>query len=236
MARTYNSGWRDWFNTAHADIGNAFIAEGFVELSQKLDQLQAKNPEMEKKIKGIISKALGIVRKNVGDAMRARMDSDPRGAYKAVRRTVYRRILGGNINILQNKRRGSASSYQPTRTLKTKQRGGNRRTRSDRTMRMDSYDGKDRGFILRFLESGARVGGGRRQLRPFENVVHRADVKRGSQGGNVSKYGKTVNTGNRGSIPAQHIFSDVAEHGLENSIQYIEQEIDKLIRQEFGSV
>ena len=57
MARTYNSGWRDWFNTKSANVGNAFVVEGLTELSQKLDRLQAKNPEMEKKIQGIIAKA-----------------------------------------------------------------------------------------------------------------------------------------------------------------------------------
>ena len=100
MARTYNSGWRDWFNTNSANVGNAFVLEGMTELSQKLDRLQAKNPEMEKKIKGIISKALSAAKKNVSDNVRAMIESDPRGAYKAVRRTVYRRILGGNLNIL----------------------------------------------------------------------------------------------------------------------------------------
>jgi hypothetical protein len=34
------------------------------------------------------------------------------------------------------------------------QRGGNRRPRSQRTEQIDTYYGKDRGFILRFLNSG----------------------------------------------------------------------------------
>ena len=46
MARTYNSGEREWFNYQHANIGDAFVVEGLTELSQKLDRLQAKNPEM----------------------------------------------------------------------------------------------------------------------------------------------------------------------------------------------
>ena len=234
MARTYNSGWRDWFNTAHADIGNAFVMEGFVELSKKLDELQANNPMMEEKIKKIISKALQMVRKNVSDAMRAQMDEDPRGAAKAVRRVVYRRILGGNVNILRNRRAGSRSSYQPTRTLKTHQRGGNRRKRSDRTLALDSYGGRDRGFILRFLESGARKGGGNRQDRHFTNDPHRPDVKRGSQGGDLAKYGQSTNTGSRGRIGSTHVFSTVADKGMENAMVFIEREVDKLIQKEFG--
>jgi hypothetical protein len=223
------------FSARSTDYGNAFVVEGLTELAKKLDQLQVNNPEMEKKIQKIIAKGLQMVRKNVSDAMRAKMDSDPREAYKAVRRTVYRRILGGNVNILQNKRAGDRSTYQPTRTMKSGQRGGNRRLRSERTLALESYSGRDRGFILRFLEGGARKGGGRRQERGFRNDPHRDQVKRGSQGGDISKYGKTTNTGSRGSISARHVFSGVAEHGMSNAIAFIEREIDKLIQQEFGN-
>ena len=229
--REYNLGD---FSARSTDYGNAFVVEGFTELAKKLDQLQVDNPEMEKKIQKIIAKGLQMVRKNVSDAMKAKINNDPREAYKAVRRTVYRRILGGNVNILQNKRAGDRSTYQPTRTLKSGQRGGNRRVRSERTLALESYSGRDRGFILRFLEGGARKGGGRRQERGFRNDPHREQVGRGSQGGDISKYGKTTNTGSRGSIAPRHVFSSVAEHGMSNAIAFIEREIDKLIQQEFG--
>lgn len=223
------------YSARRTNYGNAFVMEGFTELSKKLDQLQVNNPEMEKKIQKIIAKGLQMVRKSVSEAMRQKMKDDPREAYKAVRRTVYRRILGGNVNILQNKRAGDRSTYTPTRTLKSGQRGGNRRLRSERTLALESYSGRDRGFILRFLEGGARKGGGRRQERGFRNDQHRDQVKRGSQGGDLRKYGKTTNTGSRGSISACHVFSNVADHSMENAIAYIESEIDKLIQQEFGN-
>lgn len=233
MARTYNSGWREWFNTKSANVGNAFVVEGLAELSQKLDRLQAKNPEMEKKIQGIIAKALSKAKKNVSDAIRAKIESDPREAYKAVRRTVYRRILGGNLNILRRKRAsGKTTSYTPTRTLKSHQRGGNRRLRNERTMRMESYAGEDRGFILRFLNSGT----GARKMGHFNTDPHRADVKRGSQGGDVNKYGSrgNVNTGNRGRITAGHFFGELAKGEMETVAEMIEREVDRLIQEEFG--
>ena len=231
MARTYNSGWRDWFNTNSANVGNAFVLEGMTELSQKLDRLQAKNPEMEKKIKGIISKALSAAKKNVSDNVRAMIESDPRGAYKAVRRTVYRRILGGNLNILRRKRaKYQAYNYTPTRTLKSGQRGGNRRPRGERTMRMESYYGEDRGFILRFLNSGTQL----RQMKHFTSDPHRSKVKRGSQGGDVNKYGKTVNTGSRGRLTGRHFFGELARSEMETVAEMIEREVDRLIQEEFG--
>ena len=207
MARTYNSGWREWFNTASANINNNFVVEGLQEQMQQLDALLASNPEMEKKMRRVISKVMIKAQKWTQKQIAGKMPNDPRDASKAVRKAVYRRILGGNINILQKRRAGSPSNYTPTRTLKTGQRGGNRRLRSDRTMRMDSYGADDRGFILRFLESGARVGGGRRQMGRFETDEHRSQVKRGSQGGDVNKYGKTTNTGSRGAIRPRNIFS-----------------------------
>ena len=233
MARTYNSGWREWFNTNSANVGNAFVVEGLTELSQKLDRLQAKNPEMEKKIQGIIAKALNVAKKNVSDAIRSKIENDPRGAYKAVRRTVYRRILGGNLNILRRKRAsGKTNGYTPTRTLKSHQRGGNRRLRNERTMRMESYAGEDRGFILRFLNSGT----GARKMGHFNTDPHRADVKRGSQGGDVNKYGSrgNVNTGNRGRITAGHFFGEIAKGEMETVAEMIEREVDRLITEEFG--
>ena len=233
MARTYNSGWRDWFNTNSANIGNAFVVEGLTELSQKLDRLQAKNPEMEKKIQGIIGKALNIAKKNVSDAIRSKIESDPREAYKAVRRTVYRRILGGNLNILRRKRaKYQAYNYTPTRTLKSGQRGGNRRLRNERTMRMESYFGEDRGFILRFLNSGT----GARKMGHINSDPHRSKVRRGSQGGDVNKYGSlgNVNTGNRGRITAGHFFGEFAKGEMETVAEMIEREVDRLIQEEFG--
>lgn len=223
MARTYNSGWRDWFNTKSADINGNFVVEGLQEQMKQLDALLASNPEMEKKMRRVISKVMIKAQKWTQKQIAGKMPNDPRDASKAVRKAVYRRILGGNINILQKRRAGSPSNYTPTRTLKTGQRGGNRRLRSERTMRMDSYGADDRGFILRFLESGARVGGGRRQMEQFETDEHRSQVKRGSQGGDVNKYGKTTNTGSRGAIRPRNIFSS----NLVSLGNFIDEELTK---------
>ena len=232
MPRTYKSGWREWFNTKSADIGDAFVVEGLQELSQKLDRLLLSNPDMEKKVQTIIGKALSKAKKHVSAAVAAKIENDPRQAYKAVRRTVYRRILGGNINILARKRAGSASNYTPTRTLKSGQRGGNRMARNERTMRMESYGGEDRGFILRFLDSGTKG----RTMGRFSTDEHRSKVRRGSQGGDLAKYGNLskVNTGNRGSITGGHFFADLAWGEMEMVGQQLEVEIDKLIAEEFG--
>lgn len=221
MSRTYNSGWREWMGKS-ADINSNFVVEGLVEQIQQLDALLASNPEMEKKMRRVISKVMikawKWTQKEI--ASDPALKNDPRHAAKAVRKAVYRRILGGNINILRKKRATEgASNYTPTRTLKPGQRGGNRRLRSERTHRMDSYNASDRGFILYWLNSGT----GKRQQRGFRNDPHRSQVKRGSQGGDVNKYGKTVNTGARGRIAARNVFaSNIIALG-----EFIDQELNR---------
>ena len=220
MARTYNSGWREWFNTKSADINGNFVVEGLQEQMKQLDALLASNPEMEKKMRRVISKVMIKAQKWTQKEIASDLPNDPRHAAKAVRKAVYRRILGGNINILRKSRATEgASNYTPTRTLKSGQRGGNRRLRSERTHRMDSYNASDRGFILYWLNSGT----GNRQERGFRNDPHRSQVKRGSQGGDVNKYGKTVNTGARGNIAPRSVFaSNIIALG-----EFINQELNR---------
>lgn len=220
MARTYNSGWRDWFATKSADINGNFVVEGLQEQMKQLDALLASNPEMEKRMRRVISKVMVKAQKWTQKEIAGDMPNDPRHAAKAVRKAVYRRILGGNINILRKSRATEGTSnYTPTRTLKSGQRGGNRRLRSERTHRMDSYNASDRGFILYWLNSGT----GTRQERGFRNDPHRSQVRRGSQGGDVNKYGKTTNTGARGSISARNVFaSNIVALG-----EFIDRELNK---------
>ena len=220
----YNNNW--WQeNHVEANISQNFMVEGLTEQMKQLDHLLATNPEMEAKMRRVISKVLikaqNKMRKDVGSDL----PNDPRNAAKAVRKAVYRQILGGNINILRKRRATeAASSYTPTRTLKSGQRGGNRRLRSERTMRMESYNASDRGFILYWLNSGTKG----RTMGKYQSNPRRGNVKRGSQGGDVSKYGKTVNTGSRGSISARNIFS---KHLVELS-----DFIDMSLTREFGDL
>ena len=205
MARTYNSGWREWFNTQSADVGSHFVVEGLQEQIKQLDSLLASNPEMEAKMRRVISRVLVKAQKQMQKHLSNEIIHDPRHAAKAVRKAVYRRILGGNINILNKRRAGTPGTYTPTRTLRSGQRGGNRMARSERTMRMESYTGDDRGFVIRFLNSGTDA----RNMEGFRKDDHRPKVVRGKQGGDMKKYGNiaNVNTGNRGRIAQRGIFS-----------------------------
>lgn len=155
-----------------ADIKNGTITmEGVDELEKKLTRMRTEDPTFEKRLRGAIRDILKEARSSLAkDAQSGLgMKSDPRSAYRAVRSSVYKRLFGGQVNILQSRRAGAGRLYEPPRKLREGQRGGNRMTRGKRTEQLMSYQGKDRGFILRFLNGGTTgrtsYGGNRGAIR-----------------------------------------------------------------------
>lgn len=123
-----------------------------------LESMLVSNPDTAANIRKLITQEIAKARAAISQSAKGEMASDPRQAYKAVRRSVYKSILGGQVNIF-NPRGGassSGSSFVKARKLDNHphQRGVNRRKRSARTDQVDGYVGKDRGFILRFVNSG----------------------------------------------------------------------------------
>ena len=141
-------------------------------------------------------------------------NDDPRGAARAVRTSVYKKILGGNINILNSKKAHGTNSYEPPRTLRPGQRGGNRRPRSQRTNTVMHYAGEDRQFILRFVDSGTKQ-------RAIERLTRVSGTNKFRWTQDASKYG------NRGSIAARNFFKAGAEPRLIRATEYLADLIDE---------
>lgn len=199
---------------------DAFEIDGFVQQRKELEALLMSNPQMEKKVQGLIRKVLMQARKQIGEAASHAMKEDPRQAYKAVKTAVYRQILGGNASIYRKKRASkSGGSYEPERTLRPGQRGGNRKPRSGRTQQLQSYMGSDRGFILRFLEAGTP---GNRNLRSFTHDENRK----------VDKWNKHPNTGYRGHIAPRNFFGTSSHQAMAKAAEQLTQLIDELIKKE----
>lgn len=126
-----------------------------VKQMEEFDKMLVSNPEMKRKVHKILASVLQKARTQVARDARSALASDPRQAYRAVKRTLYKRILGGAVSILNPRRASNTRVYvEKYRKLREGQRGGNRKARSKRTEQLDSYFGKDRGFILRFLNAG----------------------------------------------------------------------------------
>ena len=163
-----------------------------------LEAMLVSNPDTAAAMRKLISQEVSKARAAVAQAASGALKNDPREAWKAVRRSVYKSILGGQVNILNQKGAASGSNgYRPARKLDSNphQRGGNRRKRSARTDRIDGYVGKDRGFILRFVNSGTAE----RQTR----------------------YGR------RGSITARNWFPNIGQRELEAAAERLAAEIDR---------
>ena len=143
-------------------------------------RLLVTDPDTRKRLKAAIRQEIKNARTKTTADVHNSLDNDPRKAYRAVKYSVYKKVLGGNESILSSRKAGARYMLLRPRKLdeNPNQRGGNRIPRSDRTVSLDTYFGKDRGFVLRFLNSGTAE--------------------------RTSKYG------NRGSIKARHIFANSA--------------------------
>ncbi len=161
------------------------------------------SPAMKRELQAIIRRAINNARKNIVKDAQDVLENDPREAYRAVRSSVYKQILGGQVNILSPRRRGAGTRYQRPRKLDENphQRGGNRRKRSRDTIRMDSYQGKDRGFILRFQNAG---------------TVERE-----------TRFGK------RGSLRARQWFGRSSAFQMDAAANVVAQEIENMLNSEF---
>lgn len=127
---------------------------GAIECERMFEHLLTNEPGFDRNFRAVIRKVLAEARKKLSKDAADFIKNDPRKAARAVKHTVYKQLFGGNLSILQKRKAGVKYDYRPPHKLQPGQRGGNRRTRSERTKQLSSYFGADRGFVLRFLNSG----------------------------------------------------------------------------------
>ena len=128
-----------------------------IENNVKLERLLMSGTNMEKKAIEIMRKLVRQARDEVSQRAQSAIPNDPRKTAHAIRSTVYRAVLGGNVNLLSSRKANAPSSYRPPRRLRPGQVGGNRRPRSRRTEQMLGYVGFDRAFVLRWLDGGTET-------------------------------------------------------------------------------
>lgn len=204
---------------------DAFTIEGYDEQMKQLRQMMTDDPTFRRRINDVLRKVLNEARKAISNDAKAVVKNDPRNAYKAVRAAVYKRILGGQVNILQKRKAGTPTNYRkPLKGLP--RRGGNRWGRSQRTKDLEGYEGADRGFILRFLNAGT-------DDRGITSYTDRGGTRH-SIGSASSQDIKThALTGNRGSIAARNWFGGASHAAIEKASSQLQQLIDRIIVNEF---
>lgn len=154
-----NSGGRAsrTYGTPSAGTRGVIEIQGADEVLEMFDKILSTYPTMDRTVRKVFAKVLRKARNNISKDIAPTLKDDPRQAYRAVKHMVYKTIFGGNVSILR-KRKASNERVQVLRPRKLdanpRQRGGNRRKRSENTDRIDGYFASDRGFILRFVNSG----------------------------------------------------------------------------------
>jgi hypothetical protein len=187
-------------------------------ISNVADNLQAAmttNPKLRKAIQQHIREAIWEARKEIINSV-SFANGDPRQSLRAIRNSVYEKILGGQINIRRAKSdHGGGNSYTPPRKLAPGQRGGNRRPRSERTEQINRGSPLDRQWILNILNKGTKT-----RVIGFRNTVKGNRDRYNASVTRISR-GYTARTGNRGSIAARNWFMPAAESALSQAMQRI---------------
>ena len=180
-----------------------------------LEAALSTNPNTARELRKIIRKYVMEARSEVVAGIHFE-HGDPRGAARAVRTAVYKKVLGANINIFNSRKAHGKNSYEPPRKG-VSGRGGNRRSRSNRTQQIMGYAPLDRGFILRWLNEGVSE----RKIR------FKADERRSNgQWPSVAKWTENPNTGRRGSIAALNFFRPLGDRALGTMRDNLEAAID----------
>lgn len=181
------------------------------DLGQKFHQLMMQDgtfrQEAMKTIKQQISKARNKTVRDMKQYVGAgypNSQGDPRQAFRAVKYSAYRNVMGGSIS-LYNKRRASQQRVELKRKRKLDQnphqRGGNRIEidKKSKASALGAYWGSDRAFILRFL--------------------------------NVGTSARESRHGNRGVIRGRDYFSRITVWHMTEAAEEIEKQIAEAIEQ-----
>jgi hypothetical protein len=179
--------------------------------------------EMGKRLRELIFQELKRVRNDIAGGLKF-ANGDPRGTRGAVKRYIASKYLGGVVSIMDGKASGNKNSYEAPRKLRQGQRGGNRMIRSKRTDDILHYGPDERGFVLRFINSGThpRYANGR-------------NGKWNKQGNN-STFFKLQEQGDyfRGSIAPRNFMSRLGtpamQKAVENLSRMVDEEFDKLFK------
>lgn len=192
-------------------------------ISNVADNLRAAmttDPKMRKAIQQHIREALWEARKEMINSANF-ANGDPRQSLRAIRTSVYEKVLGGQINIKRSRKdHGTGSVYTPPRKLTPGQRGGNRRPRSERTEQINRGSPLDRQWVLNILNKGTKT-----RVIGFRNTV-KANRDRYNTLATRIHRGDILRTGNRGSIAPRNWFMPAAERALSMAMQRISEMIE----------
>lgn len=192
-------------------------------ISNVADNLKAAmttDPKLRKAVQEHIREALWEARKEMINSVNF-ANGDPHESLRAIRNSVYEKVLGGQINIKKAKTEHAGSyNYTPPRKLTPGQRGGNRRPRSERTEQINRGSPLERGWVLNILDKGTKT-----RVIGFRNTTKGNRDRYNATATRIHR-GDTLRTGNRGSISPRNWFRPAAERALQMAMQRISEMIE----------
>lgn len=191
----------------------------FIEDQRTLEAAMTKDPKVQEALRKLVRQCVLEARRAVVNSIHFD-NGDPKQTRQAVRSTVYRKVLGGNLNILNSKKKHGKNPVRTPKKDRGTKRGGNRMPRSRRTQQILDYTGLDRQFIYRFVDSGTR-----------QRFVGFRNAQKSLQG----KYLETkqhwdaggTGGGNRGAIAARGFFARYGERAMEIAADRLAELIEK---------
>lgn len=109
----------------------------------RFEELLSTNPKMREDLEYAVDVILKDAREQATGELKKYFFDSAHETHRAIRRIVYKKVIGGELNILNVKRALRQGRVSPSR-----------RGRTADTSRILSYTGIDRGFILRFVNDG----------------------------------------------------------------------------------
>ena len=178
----------------------------YKEVIDMLERLMYSNMSVSKDLRAAYRKVVRPVKKDVQNEFKSMFPNDPRQSYKGVRIITLRKALGVVVGLLNQRKAGKPSTYK-------KPRGGRsgiirNRPKSDRTKRVEGYQGGDRAWIMRILNQGTVNG-------PRSAYV-------GDEGRGIGR------KANRGTITAKKFFRK-GESSMKNAEKAFAEELKKII-------
>lgn len=193
------------------------------ELQKEIRDTKIGDKVYRKAMRKLIRDELKTARKAISGDARKATGQDPRAAYKAVKMAVYRKLLGGNVSIMEPKGVKYVKAWAKKRTLRPGQVGGNRMGRSQRTEQVDSYYGQSRAFILRFLNSGTK--GRLTNTKAYRNTEKKYRRRR---------LDKTKGVAYRGRIAGKGWFEESGNRHMESAAVRIAENVAKKVVNDFN--
>jgi len=196
------------------------------EIQQEMRNMKTFKNVDKKGFRALLRKRVKAAQKEVMKDAKAALKSDPRAAARAVKMSIYKKIIGANISILPPKNVTYIKVYTKKRKLRPGQVGGNRMPVKERTQKIDSYFGSSRAFILNFVNSGTK-------MRRWRTVTNRT-VNKGVGRKHTSASLEGSRNGNRGKINPTSWFETSGPKWVEVAANQISEDLVNSIVDDFN--